>query len=595
MVPRVALVCLLAFATPALCAPPPLVVLAPAGANQEGLPVLIRQPRGEIDRILSRGFSGRLLRLYALEQEYLRRETGAASEPAYLLLSTQQGGFPRFGFVLEGTPKPGAGYVDLHQSSTPAGRFGAMDQIFPHELLHIIARQLAGEPRESGANQVHAIGVRTDPVTAFQEGFAEHVQIMCVDDADAHPATHALREDRGVRAHAEREFAGYARGVGGRFQFGSPSELRFLLWFSSSEQVQRYHGVKANIFARQAPVPARLLARGDKYAAYLFQNVVPGVPGDPVKPPGVLLSTEGVVAHLFWRWVTDPGLQQRYRDAAFYERFGVTPQAVDPLDNAYLKIFHALRAGRAGDTVSFVRAYVDEFPDEAPLVHQVVSASLEGREMPDAPEIWLANPALRTGTSLFDQFRALPRVHTFDANAASALDWLAVPGTTPEAASRLVNGGPYADLQALIAQAGADPALRKQIASMDSAMGELRRASEVEDSLSLWAVARAYLWRLAAYVAAASALGAWLARRTCGIRWRWAIPCGLVSALIVFALSWVVISPAWVPAAAPLIVGGLPAAGWVAFRRRAWRNAVRALAAWVAAAMPALALRSNWW
>jgi hypothetical protein len=130
---------------------------------------------------------------------------------------------------------------------------------------------------------------------------------------------------------------------------------------------------------------------------------------------------------------------------------------------------------------------------------------------------------------------------------------------------------------------------------MDSAMGELRRASEVEESLSLWAVARAYLWRLAAYVVAASALGAWLARRTCGVRWRWAIPCGLVSALMVFALSWIVISPAWVPAAAPLIVGGLPAAAWAAWRRRSWKGPALALAAWLMAAMPALALASNRW
>ncbi len=440
MVPRVALCCLLAIAAPALGAPPPLVVLSPAGASQEGLPVLVPRPPGEIDRCLSRGFSGRLLRLYALEQEYLRRETGAAPEPAYLLLSTQQGGFPRFGFVLDGTPKPGVGYVDLHQSSTPAGRFGAMDQIFPHELLHVIARQLAGEPRESGANQVHAIGVRTDPVTAFQEGFAEHVQIMCVDDPDALPATRALRDDRDARARAEGEIAGYARSVGTRYQLGSPPELRFLLWFSPAEQVQRYHAVKANAFARDAPIPGPLLQRADKYAAYLFHSVVPGAPGDPLKPAGELLSTEGVVAHLFWRWVTDPGLQQRRRDDDFYARFGVTAAAIDPLENVYLKIFHALRAGRAGDTVSFLRAYVAAFPDEAALVQQVVTAAFAGHDVPDAPEIWLANPALRTGTSLFDQFRALPRAHTFDANAASAFDWMTVPGVTPTAAARMMHG-----------------------------------------------------------------------------------------------------------------------------------------------------------
>jgi len=591
----VALLCLFCAAVPALGAPPPLVVLMPAGISQEGLPVLVRRAPGEVDRVLSLGFSGRLLRLYALEQEYLRRESGREPEPAYLLLSKQQGGFPRFGFALDGTARPNAGYVDLHQSSVLAGRFGAMDQIFPHELLHIIARQLAGEPRESGANQVHAIGVRTDPVTAFQEGFAEHVQIMSVDDPDAHPATRGLREDRDARVRGDRAIAAYARGVGARYLLGSPAELRFLLWFSSAEQVQRYHAVKANLFAREAPIPDRLLRRGDKYAAYLFHSVVPGAPGDALKSPGALLSTEGVVAHLFWRLVTDQGLQQRYRDEDFYARFGVTASAVDPLDNVYLKIFHALHEGRAGDTVSFLRAYIAEFPDEALLVQQVVTAALAGAEVPDAPEIWLANPELKTGTSVFDQFRALPRMHTFDANAASAFDWMTVPGVTSEAARSLLKGAPYNDLPALLTQAGPDPALRAHIASMDSAMADLRRASDVEESLSLWAVARAYIWRLLAYVLTAAALGAWLAHRVCAIRWRWAIPCGLLSAILVFALSWIVVSPPWVPLAAPVIVGGLPAASWAAFHRRSRRGAARVLAAWAAAAIPAVVLSGSWW
>ena len=595
MVARAAAV-LLACVAPAFAAPPvPLVVLTPVGETSDGRPVLARRTPGEVDQVLSRGFSGRLLRLYAMEQEYLRRETGMVPEPAYLLLSSRQGGFPRIGFVLDGAIKADAGYVDLHQRSILAGRFGAMDQIFPHELLHVIVRQLAGEPRESGANQVHAVGVRTDPVTAFQEGFAEHVQIVCVDDPGAHPATQALRDDAGARARAELEFERYRRSVGGRYLLGSPSEVRFLLWFSSAEQAMRYHAVKANLFARQAPVPTRLLQRGDKYAAYRFQQVIPGGADDPMKPPGVLLSTEGVVAHLFWRWVTDPGLQHRYRDDAFYARFGETASAVDPLDNAYLKIIHAIRAGRAGDTVSFLRAYITEFPDEVTLVQQVVTSSFGGQDVPDAPELWLANPALQTGTSLFDQFRAMPRVHTFDANAASMLDWLAVPGVTPELAARLLKGAPYRDMGALAAQAGLDAAVRRRVADMDASMRDLRRADEVEDSLRLSTLVRSYAWRLLAYLLLAAGVGAWLVRGTCGVRWRWALPCGFLSATLVFGLAWIVISPPWWPLAAPVVVGGVPAAGWVGLRQRSWRTATWAAAAWLVAGLPAAVLSSQWW
>ena len=173
----------------AAAAPPQLlVVLEPTGKTRDGLPVLTRhRDGGRVAAVLARGFSGRLLRLYALEQAFLSRATGRAPEPAYLLLSNRQGGFPQFGFYLDGVKKADAGWVDLHRSSTLSGRFGAMDQIFPHELLHVIVRQLAGEPRESGGNQMHAIGVRTDPVNAFGEGFAEHVQVMSVDDPDAAP------------------------------------------------------------------------------------------------------------------------------------------------------------------------------------------------------------------------------------------------------------------------------------------------------------------------------------------------------------------------------------------------------------------------
>ena len=588
--------CLLASGAPAFGEPPPrLVVLTPTAESLDGLPVLARRPPGEVDRVLGRGFAGRLLRLYALEQEYLRRQTGTAPEPAYLLISNQQGGFPRFGFVLDGVEKPGAGYVDLHRNSTLAGRFGAVDQIFPHELLHVIARQLAGEPRESGANQVHAIGVRTDPVTAFQEGFAEHAQIMSVDDADADPRTHALREDGSTRARAEREFDRYRRTVGRRFRLGGPSEIRFLLWFSAAEQVMRYHGVKANVFARQAAVPDHLLARRDKYWAYLFQHVVPGSADDPLKPPGVLLSTEGVVAHLFWRWVTDPGLQNRYRDEAFYERFGTTASAIGPLDNAYLKIFHALRSGRAGDTLSFLRAYVREFPDEALLAQQVVSASLGVQDVPDAPELWLANPALQTGTSLFDQFRALPRVHTFDANAASRLDWIAVPGVTAESAARLLEAAPYSSMEALRNQPGIDPAVRARLAEMEAAMAELSQATDEAESLSLAALVRAFVWRLLAYVLIAAAAGAWLVHRACSVRWRWALPCGLLSALLVFALAWVVESASWMPLASSLLLGGIPSAAWAAARRRSWKGAARAAAAWLAGSGPAAVLSAGWW
>ena len=593
MTPSVRTLALLALLLiPASDAHAQFVVLTPTGETRDGLPVLRPHPDASAtEAMLTRGFSGRLVRLYALEQEFLRRKTGRAPEPAYLLLSDRQGGFPQFGFYLGDTKKPDAGWVDLHRRSRLSGAFGAMDQIFPHELMHVIVRQLAGKPRESGGNQMHAIDVRTDPVNAFSEGFAEHVQILAVDDPDAAEETRALATDAALRARADQAVRDYAGDLVRPWWPIAPARMRFLLWYSQTEQVQRYHAVKANLFAHAAPIPPDLFARRDEYAAYLFQSVVPGSPEDPAKPASVLLSTDGPVSHLFWRLVTDPALQQRYRDDAFYAAFGTTRARIAPLDNVYLKIFAAWYDGRPSTAVEGIRAWARACPEDAADIDRVVREALLGQALPDAPEIWLANDALMTGTTLFDQYRGLPRVHTFDANAATDLDWLSVPGVTPDAAARLIAGGPYPDADALFSSPALTPAMRDDLRGRRAAMAQLlQRAANEEESLSLWLIVRPYLWRLGGIILLAAAAGTWLARRA-GVRRRWtALLLSLAATLLVVAFAWIVSSPAWYPAAAPVVVGGVPWALWRLVRRRGARSAAQAVAVWIVAALPALLL-----
>ena len=564
-------------------------ILTATGATRDGLPVVRPHPDpAAVEAVLTRGFSGRLLRWYAREQEYLRRTTGRPPEPAYLVLSDRRGGFAEVGFDLDGERKPDAGWVDLHRDARLSGRFGTVDQMFPHELLHVIARQLAGEPRQSGGNQVHAAVLRTDPVTAFNEGLAEHAQIMAVDDPDAMADTAALPGRLDLLAAAEREVAGYARDLTRRWWPVQPSRLRFLLWFSSAEQVQRYHAVKANRFARLPVMPREI--RSDGFDEYLLQSVVPGSPGGEPKPASVMLATDGGVAHLFWRLVTDAALQQRYRDDAFYADFGTSRDAVEPLENVYLKMFAVLSEARPATAADAIRGWARVHPADAGDVARVAQAALLDRPVPDAPEIWLANDALMTGTSLFDQYRALPRPHTFDANAALRLDWLTVPGVGSALADRLMADAPYRNLEALLASPALSQTQRARIAAMSAAMSRIERSGPDEETLSLSTIAGAYLWRLGTIVLIATVPGAWFARFAGVRRFRTAALVALTATTLVIALAWVVTSPAWYSVAAPVVLGGVPWAVWRLARGRTVASAARALAAWMAAATPSLLL-----
>ncbi len=257
----------------------------------------------------------------------------------------------------------------------------------------------------------------------------------------------------------------------------------------------------------------------------------------------------------------------------------------------YLKIFAALYEGRPSTTADTLRTWARAFPDDAPDLDRVVRAALLGQPLPDAPEIWLANDALLTGTSLFDQYRGLPRVHTFDINAATEFDWLTVPGVTPEVAADLVAGAPYPSLEALLASRAIPPPLRARVSEMSAAMARLlERAAAEEESLSLWTIIRPYLWRLGVLILVAACAGAWLARRA-GVRRVWtAALLALSATLCVIFFAWIASSPAWYPFAAPVAIGGLPWALWRLARRRGARSAAQALVTWAVAALPALAL-----
>lgn len=564
----------------------PLVILSDTGATRDGLPVVTVHPEpARHAAVLTRGYSRRVLRLYALVQRFVRPD--AAPQPAYLVLSDNQGGFPRFGMFLD-RPLPEAAYIDLHRRSDLSGRAGAMDQIFPHELLHVIVRDLAGDPAEGHATQVHAIGVRTDRVTAFNEGFAEHGQVMAIDDPDAVPETRAVATDMATRAWAFDNLAGYRRALTARWSLAPKHRMTFPFWFSQSEQVLRYHAVRENLFAREPDVPQRLFDDRGAYRAYLLENVLPGSAGAAPKSAARMLATEGVVSVLFYRIVTSATIQQRYREPEFYAGFGAMRDDVDPLDNAYLKVFASIREG-GYDTLRVVRALQTQFPDDAASVERIVRETLLDQPFPSAEELWMKNERFRAGRSLFDQFRGAPAVQAFDLNACSAADLAAVSGLEPAVAAAILHSGPFHDVEDLRRVAGVTDAVLATFHEMRRAMiSPPLKGTDREGGFSFRAILMPYAWRaLYVWIGCALVAGA-LYRAARRVRW-WRLPLnGPAAALVGLLAGWTVDPGTGVWAfAAPVVVFGLPGALIRLWRTRSPREAALVIGAWAAAALPA--------
>jgi DNA uptake protein ComE-like DNA-binding protein len=534
-------------------------------------------------RVLTRGYSGRLLRLYALAQRFARPDR--PPQPAYLVLSNHQGGFPRYGFDLDG-PRPDTAYVDLHRSGDVTGRAGAMDKIFPHELLHIIVFDLAGEAPEGQASQVHAIGVRTDRVTAFNEGFAEHGQLMAVDDPDGLPETRALATDAEARDRAYARMAAYRRAIAARWSVAPKARMTFPLWFSGSEQVLRYHAVRDNRFAHEAEVPARLYTNRHAYRAYLLENVLPGETGAASKSVARQLATEGVVSALFYRLVNDATVQRADAPSATYARFGVERSALAPVENAYLKVFSAIEVGKF-DAADVVAAYQRLYPAERDAVNRLLTDTL-GQGLSEHTPIWLLNGEFKTGTTLFDQERNLPRSHTFDLNAASMADLVGVPGIDAPLARALVSAAPFASIDDTARVPGMTPAVVDRLRAMKAAMdAPPDPGTSHEGGLSIQGLLLPYVWRALIVWAVCAVVAGALYRAVRDVRWWRVALAGLAAALAGLVAGWT-IDPGYglLALAAPVAAFGLPGAVIRLWRTRSFREAGMVAAAWALAALP---------
>jgi hypothetical protein len=251
---------------------------------------------------------------------------------------------------------------------------------------------------------------------------------------------------------------------------------------------------------------------------------------------------------------------------------------------------------RPQEAAAVIGSYRTAFPDEAPLIDEVARDVLLGQKIELPPAIWLANPDFQTGTSLFDQFRGLPRIHTFDLNALTLLDLIGVLGVDRALAERILRSGPYGALADLQRVRGFTPERAAQFASMAERMKSMRAAaSEEETAFRLDRILRPYLLRALAMLAIATAAGSVLYRWVRRISVPRLVLNSLAAPLMVFAAGWIVIgAEGWIAYLGPLILFGVPASLWQAKKHKNARAAARQFLAWALTSLPAVLLMQPW-
>ena len=469
--------------------------------------------------VLETSFAQQVVRLDRYARNLVLREPGRGgeqrlTEPMYLLLSGEEGGFARYGFWLD-DPRLGrrlvlAGYVDLVVDEGDIAS-GSLEEIFSHELGHLILKSLLGDISSGPSRKMHQSMTVTDYPTAFDEGYAEHFQPLVRDAAD------------------NAYFRELSKGA-------TATDLD-LLWLSRLDQQLRTDGVKRNLFIHRKVLPATALQPDpDRYQLFLDSETSPVFLWDELKNAQEMMACEGVIATLFYRLVNDDRLRSQYREAGFYLQFlapedsrAEVKEAVPPYENVYLKLFAAMRkvagesaAARQPLMVEMVKAYASLFPTEAEAIYTVflqathgVTASQElasafegaaaagrrgdieafrqrsraafsllrtvtdqvvhGKLALDAnlgPELWVLNSSFQIAPAVWERERTLPL--TINLNTATEAELMTLPGVDLATARRMVGErrarGFFRSLDELREAAGLSPHLLKSLTEMSAQM-----------------------------------------------------------------------------------------------------------------------------
>lgn len=481
-----------------------VILIKPTGQQIEGLPEMTLLPEtAESHRIttetIQNSIIGEFVELHALAQMYLMRKNQLAHiEPAYLALTENQGGFPRYGFTLRDgashMAKPNAAYVDITESQATGkpDRLMSLTQLYPHEMGHILFHLLSAEDTLTSNTKsvdMHFFSVVTDYATAFNEGFAEHIE----NASRMFEKNEAIK--KGVSAEIERIGITTEASLNGfKRDFVYPFRLGFykasmLFWYQKYEDYKRYvQAVNGDIRFKNPSVPV-----SDVEDQLTYRNAGVALQKGSLRNYVQMLATEGAVSSFFTH-LTTSDLANHYLDPPFYAQFlhdsdttNLAPQELfSPMQNQFLKYFHVMHGyvlennAKKAQLIDFIEGYMKEFPSEADQVKSLFKSALGvdySHVVP--PPLWLMAKGHTHRLLVFDPYGTITvPFYTFDLNAAEAEDMLTLGDISRPEAEKVVRyrdtHGFYTDLEQLRTIAGLAPETPEKLisAALDEAYFE---------------------------------------------------------------------------------------------------------------------------
>ena len=440
-----------------------VVVMQPTGDMINDLPEMVLisdtlQLYKKVNDIVSNSFVKDAVELYFLAENYLYNKNKiTAIEPAYLALSKNDGGFAKVGFYLKNEgghiEKSNTPYIDIVKGRIEGNyeKLMSITQLYPHEMGHLIYGMLNSNNGDYSSRSVdmHYFSVITDYSTAFNEGFAEHIEnISRIFEQNDAIKQGIFSDIERIKERSQFAINGFEKDFIFPFRLGY-FKISMLFWYQKYENLKRYeHVVKG-----KAKYLNSTLDLDDIEDQLTIRNAGIRPDENNIRNYVQMLSTEGVISSFFTQF-TQSEASEHFLDAPFYKPFLTDTIAIinspkevfTTTQNQFLKYFTVFHEHMTSDNTSgsefvdFMEGYLRAFPSEERVLKNTfkeVTGLKYTNDLP--PELWMLVKNHSHRILVPDPYGAFKiPFYTFNLNSAEAEDLLTLKGLKKEDAQRII-------------------------------------------------------------------------------------------------------------------------------------------------------------